>query len=73
MHWEAGIHRTVKRLLAILTCLFGLYLLLLAVALDDWIVRALAILAAGCFLISGGLRFWLLRNVRKRSKWDEMY
>ncbi len=64
------IKRTINRLLAILTCLAGVPLLMIARGTDDMIIRTLTSVAGICLMISGGMQFWLLRK-RKRTAWDE--
>lgn len=60
--------RRIKRLVAILICALGIVFVLLAGAVLDLAIRALAITAGIGFITSGAIRLSLLRRHRRR-KW----
>jgi hypothetical protein len=62
--------RTIKRLMALLTCGAGIPLLMIAGASGDAIIRILTIIAGACLITSGAIQLWLLRKRRKKS-WDD--
>jgi hypothetical protein len=62
--------RTIKRLIAVLTCVSGIPLLMIARETDDLVIRTLASVAGICLIVSGGIQFWMLRK-RKRPAWDD--
>jgi len=62
--------RTIKRLSALLICMSGVPLLMVAGTTSDPVIRALTITAGTCLIISGGMQCWLLRR-HKRKSWDD--
>jgi len=70
---RTSIKRTIKRLIAILTCVAGVPLLMIARESDDVIIRTLATVAGICLIISGGLQLWLLPARRKKTGDDLAY
>jgi hypothetical protein len=70
---EAGITRAIKRLIAVVTCVAGVPLLMVARESDDVIIRTLATVAGICLIVSGGLQLWLLPARRKKTGDDLAY
>jgi hypothetical protein len=64
--------RTIKRVLALLTCAAGIPLLMIAGMSGDVVIRILTIVAGGSLMISGAIQFWLLRKRRKKSWADDV-
>ena len=63
--------RTIKRLSAVLTCVAGVPLVMIAGAAGDPVIRALTSIAGICLFASGSIHFWTLRRHRKRAWEDE--
>jgi hypothetical protein len=66
-----SIKRTIKRLIAVLTCLAGIPLLMIARQTGDPVIRVLASVAGVCLLVSGSMQFWLMRTRKKKRAWGD--